>query len=156
MSKSSSPKAVFREILVPGVRVYNFPVVSDPRGSLTVGEFQREIPFTPLRYFMVFGVPSMAMRGEHAHHTCHQFLICVQGSCSVIADDGNVREEVSLMRSSKGIYLPPMIWATQYNYSPDAILLVFASEFYDSRDYIRSYDEFKALIAFRNAGSQAQ
>ena len=38
-----------------------------------------------------------------------------------------------------------MIWGTQYAYTPDAALLVFASDSYDASDYIRSYDEF--LIA---------
>ena len=41
-----------------------------------------------------------------------------------------------------------MIWGTQYDYSQDGALLVFASEYYDAGDYIRDYDEFqKALRA---------
>jgi WxcM-like protein len=35
-----------------------------------------------------------------------------------------------------------MIWGTQYRYSADAVLLVFASHPYDSGDYIRTYDEY--------------
>jgi hypothetical protein len=38
-----------------------------------------------------------------------------------------------------------MTWGSQYDYSPDAVLLVFASHFYDAADYIRNYDEFLAL-----------
>uniref|UniRef100_UPI0031455253 GtrA family protein n=2 Tax=Pseudomonas sp. TH15 TaxID=2796381 RepID=UPI0031455253 len=30
----------------------------------------------------------------------------------------------------------------QYKYSADAVLLVFASHYYDSEDYIRNYDQF--------------
>jgi len=41
-----------------------------------------------------------------------------------------------------GLYMPAMIWGTQYNYSQNAILLVFASMPYDSTDYIRTYDDF--------------
>ena len=40
-----------------------------------------------------------------------------------------------------------MTWGTQYKYSSDAILLVFASDYYDAADYIRDYGEFKTLIA---------
>ena len=33
-----------------------------------------------------------------------------------------------------------------YDFSPDAVLLVLASDFYDESDYIRNYDEFLKLI----------
>jgi UDP-2-acetamido-3-amino-2,3-dideoxy-glucuronate N-acetyltransferase len=41
--------------------------------------------------------------------------------------------------------MPPMIWGTQYRYSRDAVLMVFASHSYDGDDYIRDYDSFRAL-----------
>jgi UDP-2-acetamido-3-amino-2,3-dideoxy-glucuronate N-acetyltransferase len=132
---------------VKGVTVHQLPQVADIRGSLTVGEFGRSIPFEAKRYFMVYGVPSVETRGEHAHKACHQFLICVGGSCSVVADDGVHREEFELSGPHMGIHLPPMVWGIQYKYSKDAVLLVFASEFYDSADYIRDYTEFLKAVA---------
>jgi hypothetical protein len=42
-----------------------------------------------------------------------------------------------------------MIWAAQFKYSSDALLLVFASDLYDPADYIRDYDEFRALASAR-------
>ena len=42
--------------------------------------------------------------------------------------------------------LPPMVWAVQFKDSEDALLLVFASDFYDPADYIRDYDDFKTLV----------
>ncbi|MHB1116071.1 WxcM-like domain-containing protein [Sideroxydans sp.] len=127
---------------VNGVAVHRFPLIADMRGNLTVGEFEQHIPFVPKRYFMVFDVPSKEVRGEHAHHECHQFLICVRGSCAVLADDGCNRAEILLDAPDKGVYLPPMIWGVQYKYSADAVLLVFASHHYDAGDYIRNYSEF--------------
>jgi len=127
---------------VRGVTVHRFPVIPDMRGNLTVGEFDKQIPFIPKRYFMVFGVPSREVRGEHAHIECHQFLICVRGSCAVMADDGERRIEVSLDTPSKGIHLPPMTWGVQYKYTDDAMLLVFASHHYDGADYVRDYGDF--------------
>ena len=112
-----------------------------------MGEFGRSVPFEPKRYFMVFGVPNAEIRGEHAHRVCEQFLICAQGSCHVVADDGENREEFVLDDPSTGLYLPALTWGIQYKYSPDAVLLVFASHFYDSAEYIRDYNEFSLLTA---------
>ena len=131
---------------VRGVVHYRFPWVKDPRGNLAVGEFEKEIPFSPKRYFIVSGVPSGGIRGEHAHKQCHQFLICAYGRCSVTVDDGTTRREVVLDSPSTGIYVPPMIWGRQWQYSADAALLVFASELYDPDDYIREYDAFLSAL----------
>jgi acetyltransferase-like isoleucine patch superfamily enzyme/dTDP-4-dehydrorhamnose 3,5-epimerase-like enzyme len=124
---------------------------SDIRGSLVAAEASKEIPFSPKRVFLVHDVPSMEARGAHAHKTCHQFLICVSGSVSVIVDDGISKFDYSLERPNQGLYMPPMTWGTQYKYSHDAVLLVLASHVYDTDDYIRSYDEFISSV-----GSQDQ
>lgn len=135
-----------RSTPVKGVSVHYLPLIPDMRGTLTVGEFEKQIPFTPKRYFMVFNVPSREIRGEHAHYRCHQFLICVRGSCAVVADDGIHKTEVLLDTPNCGLNLPPMIWGIQYKYSPDAMLLVFASDYYDPEDYIRDYSHFLSII----------
>ncbi len=127
-------------------RLHQLPKVADIRGSLTVGEFERSIPFLAKRYFMVFDVPSVETRGEHAHRECHQFLICVNGQVSVVADDGRTRREFLLDRPDIGLHLPPLTWGIQYKYSADAVLLVFASHYYNNADYIRDYDEFRKIV----------
>ena len=33
-----------------------------------------------------------------------------------------------------------------YDFSPDAVLMVLASELYDESDYIRNYDEFLKYV----------
>ncbi|WP_028862369.1 WxcM-like domain-containing protein [Psychromonas aquimarina] len=133
-------------IKVKGVTLHEFPLIHDLRGNLTVGEFNKEIPFSPKRYFAVFDVPSKDVRGEHAHKECHQFLVCIKGSCHVMADDGKQRQEFILDEPNKGIYLPPMVWGVQYRYSADAVLMVFASDHYDPDDYIRNYNEFMESV----------
>lgn len=138
-----------RATRVRGVTLHRFRHVPDLRGSLSVGEFEREIPFVPQRYFLVFDVPTAETRGEHAHLACAQFLIAVAGSVSVVADDGANREEFVLDRPDVGVHLPPMTWGIQYKYTPDAVLLVFASHYYDAGDYIRDYDLFLAEVAAR-------
>ena len=126
--------------------MHNMPRVVDIRGNLTVGEFNRTVPFPAKRYFIVFDVPSAETRGEHAHRECHQFLICVRGSCAVVADDGVHRQEFFLDKPDLGLHLSPMVWGIQYKYSADAVLLVFASHHYDNADYIRDYSEFRQLV----------
>lgn len=143
------PNAIYetKEVGVGRCSLHQLRLIDDMRGALSVGEFERDIPFTPKRYFLISGVPTRQVRGKHAHKRCHQFLICVRGSCLVLLDDGKHRREITLDRPDLGVYLPPMIWGTQHTYSADAMLLVFASEHYDSDEYIRSYDEFCALAA---------
>jgi UDP-2-acetamido-3-amino-2,3-dideoxy-glucuronate N-acetyltransferase len=130
---------------VNGVELITLPRVSDMRGSLSVGEFQRSVPFLPKRYFLVFDVPSVETRGAHAHRSCQQFLVSVHGTVSVLVDDGTSREEFLLDSPEVGVLIPPMVWGVQYKYSSDAVLLVFASHYYDAADYIRDYDEFMKL-----------
>jgi len=134
---------------VSGVVVHELPLVRDLRGNLTVGEVPGDVPFAPRRYFLVMDVPTGETRGSHAHRECAQFLVCVTGSCAVVVDDGDSRLEVALDRPDRGLYVPPMVWATQYKYTRDAVLLVLASHPYDAADYIRDYDEFLAAIGKR-------
>lgn len=141
-----------RNSLVHGVEVRTMPIVKDLRGTLSFGEYDRHLPFLPKRFFIVYDVPSKEVRGEHAHKKLQQFLVCIKGACSVVVDNGKVREEIILNSPSKGVYLPSMIWATQYRYSMDAVLLVFASDIYDPDDYIRNYDDY---LSCQLAGSNA-
>jgi carbonic anhydrase/acetyltransferase-like protein (isoleucine patch superfamily) len=140
---------------VRGVTVHNLPLHADLRGDLTVGEFGRDVPFAPQRYFIVLGVPNREVRGEHAHRRCQQFLVCVRGSCSVVADDGQQRVEVALDAPNRGLYLPAMTWGTQYKHSADAVLLVFASDHYDAADYIREYGQFLQAVNAAQQGTAA-
>lgn len=120
--------------------------VVDSRGNLSAGEFLKDIPFKPKRYFVVTEVPSKKLRGEHAHWKCHQFLICIKGRMSIIVSDGKSNKEFLLDSVSKGFYLPPLHWSIQRKASKDAILLVFASHWYSEQDYIRDYDKFLQAI----------
>ena len=65
----------------------------------------------------------------------------------MLLDDGRHRRELTLDRVNLGVYMPAMIWGMQQAFSSDAMLLVFASEYYDPNDYIQSYDEFRTLVA---------
>ena len=130
------------ESSVPGVRLLPLKKASDLRGSLVAASFSDDLPFRPKRVFTVFDVPTRDVRGEHAHRSCEQVLICLRGSVAAIVDNGTVRQEFLLDRPDFGLYVPAMTWGTQYQYSADAVLLVLASAEYDPDDYIRDYEVF--------------
>lgn len=131
---------------VQGVQLHRLPTVTDLRGELSFGEFGRHIPFPVQRYFLIYGVPTKEVRGEHAHRQNHQFLICVKGSVRAVINDGEIHEEVQLDVPHLGLLIPAMVWGTQYHYSADAVLLVFCSRHYEADDYIRDYSEFLTAV----------
>jgi UDP-2-acetamido-3-amino-2,3-dideoxy-glucuronate N-acetyltransferase len=131
-------------VLPGGAMLHTLPRMTDHRGHLSFAELNGALPFAAARYFVVFGVPNREIRGEHAHRTLEQFLVCVHGSCAVRLWDGERGEEVALDRPELGLHVPAMVWTTQYKYSSDAVLLVLASEVYREEDYIRDIEEFQA------------
>lgn len=143
----SVPVVELPRVRVPGVELRTISHAVDLRGSLVAANFSSDLPFMPQRAFTVFNVPTKDVRGEHAHYKCKQFLICVVGSVSCVVDNGAARQEFRLNRPDLGLYMPPMTWGTQYNYTSDAVMLVLASHEYDPADYIRDYDEFLLLTA---------
>jgi UDP-2-acetamido-3-amino-2,3-dideoxy-glucuronate N-acetyltransferase len=139
----STPAVVgVAETTIERVTLHRLPSAADMRGQLSYGEIGQHVPFEVKRFFLVYGVAGKEVRGEHAHRNLHQFLICVHGECSVVADDGSRREEFLLDDPTLGLLVPPMVWAVQYKHSADAVLLVLASDRYDPDDYIRDYSEF--------------
>lgn len=131
---------------VPGVKIIRLPNISDIRGELTFGEYDKHLPFIPKRYFIIYGVPTKEVRGEHMHKSLQEFLACIQGSVTVFLDNGTEQDEIELSQPNYGLYIPPLIWTVQYKYTSDAILLALASEKYDAADYIRNYTEFLEYI----------
>jgi acetyltransferase-like isoleucine patch superfamily enzyme len=147
VGRTGGAAAGLPHVRVPGVELRQIRHAVDLRGSLVAADFSTDLPFVPRRAFTVFDVPTKDVRGEHAHRQCEQFLLCLAGSVSCVVDNGQARQEFHLDRPYMGLYMPPMTWGTQYNYSPDAVLLVFASHEYDADDYIRDYDQFLLLAS---------
>ena len=142
MSREARPLETCK---IAAVRLHELPLMRDPRGSLTFAQYDQTLPFLPRRYFSVFDVGEGQVRGGHAHRSVHQLLICVNGSCRVLLDDGTTRDQVPLDRPELALYIPPKIWATQEQFSRDGVLVVLASELYDPDEYIRDYDEFQRV-----------
>jgi dTDP-4-dehydrorhamnose 3,5-epimerase-like enzyme len=134
--------AVDQGELPGGARLVPLTRATDLRGSLVAVDHASDLPFVPQRTFVVFDVPSRDVRGEHAHRECEQLLVCLRGSVTALVDDGHDRRELVLERPDQGLYMPAMVWGTQYRYSEDSVLLVYASRPYEDSDYIRDYETF--------------
>ena len=85
-------------------------------------------------------------RGHHAHKSLEQILICIHGSCKILLDNGEEKKIVSLEKPYEGLYIKNNIWREMYDFSPDAVLMVLASDYYKEEDYIRNYEEFLKSI----------
>ncbi len=108
----------------------------DARGNLNVlDNIEKTLPFKVKRLFYIYQVDE-SIRGGHRHHQTMQAAICINGSCTVSNNDGTKKEEFLLNNSTLCIILETKDWHEVYNFSKDAILLVFASTTFDPSDYI--------------------
>jgi dTDP-4-dehydrorhamnose 3,5-epimerase-like enzyme len=141
---------------IEGVTLHRLPSAADLRGQLAFAEIGEHVPFEVKRFFLVYGVAGKEVRGEHAHRALQQFLICVHGQCSIVADNGARREEFLLNDPTLALHIPPLVWAVQYKHASEAVLLVLASDRYDPHDYIRDYSEFLTAIGAKDKLDRAE
>ena len=120
--------------------------MGDDRGSLIALEEHHNAPFDIKRVYYIFGTKEGVRRGFHAHKDLKQIAICVSGSCMFHLDDGKEKQEVLLDTPNKGLLIEGLIWREMYDFSPDCVLVVLASEHYDESDYVREYDMFMDLV----------
>ena len=121
---------------------YMFQPHGDERGQLIAIEEHKDIPFSIKRVYYMYDTGEGVVRGYHAHKKLQQILVCVHGSCKIRLDDGKEKKVVALERPYEGLYVSNAMWREMYDFSPDAVLMVFSSELYDESDYIRDYEEF--------------
>jgi len=124
------------------IKWIEFPPLGDDRGSLVAMEGQKTVPFPIRRAYYLFDTKKGVSRGFHAHRNLLQVAVCVTGSCRMVLDDGQLREEVVLDSPTRGLMIQNMIWREMYDFTSDCVLLVLASEHYDEADYIRNYSQF--------------
>ncbi len=123
-----------------------FQIHGDDRGQLVALEENKEIPFDIKRVYYMYDTGEGVRRGFHAHKCLEQILICVHGSCKILLDNGIEKKIVTLDKPYEGLYVSNDMWREMYDFSPDAVLMVLASELYDEADYIRDYDAFLEYV----------
>ncbi|HAN78873.1 MAG TPA: hypothetical protein DCQ31_14485 [Bacteroidales bacterium] len=113
--------------------ILDLKTFTDKRGNLTV--IEKVLPFDVKRIFYIYGVDD-AKRGGHRHHKTIQAAVCLSGSCTIYNHNGTSEENFELNKPSVCLILEPNDWHTMSNFTPDAILMVLASEYFDEKDYI--------------------
>ena len=129
------------------VKMLEFPQRGDERGHLVIVEGEKDIPFEIKRVFYIYGSDDKVIRGQHANRESEFVLINVAGKSKVRVMDGEGNEAIYILnRPHTGVYLPTMVWKEMYDFTPDSVLLVLASTYYDDNEYIREYKEFAHII----------
>lgn len=128
------------------IKMYEFKPHGDARGQLVAIEENKDIPFDIKRVYYMYDTTEGVTRGYHAHKSLEQILICVHGSCKIRLNDGKEVEVVTLDKPFEGLYIANNMWREMFDFSPDAVLMVLASQHYDESDYIRNYDDFMRYV----------
>jgi len=128
------------------IKIINFNVLGDERGSLVALESNKDIPFDIKRIYYIFGTQKDVARGFHAHKELKQVAVCISGRCKFIMDDGSKKQDVVMESPTQAILIDKMQWHEMHDFSEDCVLMVIASHHYDESDYIRDYNQFLSLI----------
>ena len=128
---------------------YAFQQHGDERGMLVALEEYNDIPFEIKRVYYMYNTKENIRRGFHAHKSLEQILVCIHGTCKILLDNGYEKKIVYLEKPYEGLYVSNETWREMYDFSPDAVLLVLASDIYKEEDYIRNYDEFKKTVMLK-------
>jgi len=127
------------------VQLIQLPKILDRRGNLSFFENNQQIPFKIERTYWIYDVPGGEIRGSHAFKRSEEFIVALSGSFDVILNDGEKEVKHSLNRSYYGLYVPNMLWRRLENFSTNSLALIVSSIKYDETDYLRDFNEFKAL-----------
>ncbi len=123
-------------------KLVDLKIHGDNRGKLISLEGNRDIPFEIKRVYWIFDTIPDLDRGFHAHKNMEQIIVAMDGACQFILDDGKKRETVWLNRPDKGLYIGKNMWREMKHFSYGCKLMVLASDYYDEKEYIRSYEDF--------------
>ncbi len=125
------------------VQLIDLPKITDPsRGSLTVVENNKQVPFNIKRAYWTYDVPAGEWRGGHAHKKQRELILAVSGCFTLSLDDGKEKKDVLLNHPYQAILIEDGVWRELHDFSSGAVCLVLTDDFFDEADYIRDYQEF--------------
>jgi dTDP-4-dehydrorhamnose 3,5-epimerase-like enzyme len=99
----------------------------------TISVIEKKIKFKIKRVYFIYDIKGD--RGGHKHKKTKQFLICLNGKCELIIFNKKTKK-ISLTNANKGVLLYPNDWHEIKKVSKGSVIVVLASEYYDSKDYI--------------------
>ena len=107
-------------------------VHEDDRGKLISFEHVRPLPFTPVRFFVIYGVPQGAARAAH-NVTCQQVLVAATGACTLCWEVDGQRGQDRLESPSTGIVVPKGCFIRLEDFQPGTVLVVACDDVYEPR-----------------------
>ena len=128
------------------MKKFRFKTFNNKTGSLIPLSLKKDIPFYVKRIFIINGNKN-AIRADHAHHKCSQYLVVIKGSVVVDYESkkGKFKSKLSF-RNKKGLLLKPKTWCKVKFVQKDSVLIVFCDREYEYFDYIERYHEFLKII----------
>jgi WxcM-like, C-terminal. len=117
------------------VRLLEIGAWVEPRGCLVDFDF-RVMPFVPRRSFVICDVPAGTVRGGHAHARAQQLLVCLAGTIVVELRHAGEVQQVELSNVTQALLINAGVWARQRYGGPEAVLMVMASEPYETDAYL--------------------
>lgn len=124
------------------VRMIQFDIKGDERGSLIALEKGYNLPFDIRRFYYIFDTQSGITRGCHAHKKLKQVLIAVSGSVDIFCEYNGRKEKYTLDRPDQGLLIEGYVWREMKNFGRNTVLAVLADDYYNEADYIRCYNTF--------------
>lgn len=128
------------------IKIIEFSIMGDERGSLIALEENCNVPFDVKRVYYIFDTKEGVRRGFHAHKNLKQLAVCISGSCTFLLDDGRVQKHIRLSSPTQGLLIEGLVWREMYDFSSDCVLMVLADAYYDENDYIRDYAMFMEAV----------
>ena len=125
---------------------FNIESFDDDRGSLSVLERHKNIPFDIERIYYLYKTQDKIVRGVHAHKKLEQIIISFSGEYQILLDDGINKATFILDNPSLGLYVCPMIWREVTPIGDSGVCAVLASRKYEEDDYIHEYSDFLELV----------
>lgn len=123
------------------IPVRGFPDTNGDLWALEGGD----LPWPVARTFWV-RAPKGVMRGSHAHHRCHQLLICLVGRVEVAWWGATEEGREVLVDPGQGLMVPPMVWCEQHYLDDRNVLLALCDRRYEADDYIRDRAAWRRLV----------
>jgi dTDP-4-dehydrorhamnose 3,5-epimerase-like enzyme len=127
-------------------KLFTLKNIPSPKFVMTPLELKDYLDFEVKRVYFITAPTGDS--GQHAHRQDEdELFVMIQGSCTIVVDDGSGLKDVQLDGPKNAIYVPHMVWHGFKNLSSDAIILALTSTNYDATrsDYVEDYEEFLRL-----------
>lgn len=115
------------------------------KGDLVSAHSFQEIPFEVQRVYYLYDVKADRKSGQHANFQNQQVMVAVKGSFKVRLHDGQETQTFNLDQANEGLLVREGVWREVFDFSKDAICLVLCSEKFEEGDYLKDWEDFKAM-----------